>query len=143
MTQAKQKKLHGYLIGLIAIIALYAVFYSVYYFGEEVTECFTETICLSSKQSILAFTAIQGTFILLLIAIMIGTFKVCFWLLNKGYMIRVGGGLILILGIVGLFVFYKFVPSDEQKDFIHIAIIIAFAIFGGSAMLYTGFRKKS
>jgi len=131
------------LLGLIlSILGIYGVIFVLYYFGDESTTCITDSICLSSKEAIIQLTLLQGTFLVFLLVVIIATFRFCFWLLDHGWMIPVGGAVIFILGIVGIFAFNKFVMPEERSDFIHILVIAIFAIILGGIMLFVGIKRR-
>jgi len=131
------------LLGLIlSILGIYGVIFAMYYFGDESTTCITDSICLSSKESIIQLTLLQGTFLVFLMVVIMATFRFCIWLLDRGWMMPVGGAVIFILGIVGIFCFNEFVAAEERTDFIHILIIAILSIIFGGIMLFVGLKRK-
>lgn len=139
MTKQKTSQLAYFLISCLAVLAIH---YLYYLFADEQTECFTNSICLSSKNDIYAFSAIQGGFIIFLILLATFSIRFMWFAVQKGFAIYLGGGLMLMLGPVGIAILIAVTPQDEILNFIHIIIIGSLLSLLGGFMIFKTWTKK-
>ena len=108
---------------VLFLCAAFGAFYVYILLSPNYTECLTENYCIESQA---APALLAGLRLLTLVIVLCAAFlswNVCRFLLVRGLMVPAGGVLIFLLGVGGLVLFFQVTPSEDQGEFIHIAII--------------------
>ncbi len=105
-------------------------------------ECITNSWCLDAPQDspLIAFFRTLG--VVLVFLAMILTLRACGYLLARGWMLLVGGMVMVLLGLAAFWIFFFAVDPAERPEIIHILVIGGLGILMGAPMVYANVAAK-
>ena len=131
----------------IAILAISILFFLVFYganrFGSASEQCLTETYCVSSLEEPGLLAATHAGTIAVVLAATLLTLRMSSWLLERGYMILVGGFVLMMLGAGGLCLLFWLTPVDEVGNYAHILVLGGLLFALGASMVFRHFRDSA
>ena len=131
-------------LGWLALssVILTGFFYLQQWLSPEDILCLTDALCFSSHADILIVAGIKAlTLVLIVLAAQIA-FIFMAWAASRGLVYVVGGFVMFVLGLTGIYVLYAVTPRSELVDYIHIIVIGVFFLFFGIIMFTVGIRAR-
>ena len=124
----------------IFIFSIYIFFLIVNISSDEYREWVTDSWGLSSKEDLLLFTLLQTVSILVIVITVYFSLFLAKAMLSSKHR-RIWFALFfLVLGLVGVFAYFQFVPKEDRMEFLHIPVIAMLFLVMALGVLF--FKRK-
>jgi ABC-type spermidine/putrescine transport system permease subunit I len=140
MKKENQNK-RKYWIGLFISLSVPFLFFLVLnILRDEYSEWVTNNWSLSSKEDLFLFTLLQTFTIFILVLSAICGLNLAYWMMKSRHRRKWFALFFLVLGLLGFFSYFQFVPIEERIEFIHIPIIASLSLVMSLGALF--FKKE-